>query len=226
MSTNLEKLQKLLRELFQLDQADLDFGIYRIMNHNRDEIVRFLENDLLPQVQEGFGEYEAADKERLKEELQQAIAQAKELGLSQEEAENTRKAQDLRQRIQAQADIEALEQEVYAHLYSFFRRYYQEGDFLSLRRYKEGVYAIPLVQGINRNDQRVLILWRNLEQIDNDALDAWFIQQGFKSDEPGFDLLYVNGDNNLENLRSANQTWRVLLIDAEFQRLMFDIQEV
>lgn len=56
--THLEKLQALLRELFQLDQADLDFGIYRIMNHSRDEIVRFLENDLLPQVQEGFGEYE------------------------------------------------------------------------------------------------------------------------------------------------------------------------
>lgn len=158
MSTNLEKLQKILRELFQLDQADLDFGIYRIMNHNRDEIVRFLENDLLPQVQEGFGEYEAADKERLKEELQQAIAQAKELGLSQEEAENTKKAQDLRQRIQAQADIEALEQEVYAHLYSFFHRYYQEGDFLSLRRYKEGVYAIPY------EGEEVKLHWANADQ--------------------------------------------------------------
>lgn len=158
MSTNLEKLQNLLRELFQLDQADLDFGIYRIMNHNRDEIVRFLKNDLLPQVQEGFGEYEAADKERLKEELQQAIAQAKELGLSQEEAENTKKAQDLRQRIQSQADIEALEQGVYAHLYSFFRRYYQEGDFLSLRRYKEGVYAIPY------EGEEVKLHWANADQ--------------------------------------------------------------
>ena len=28
-------------------------------------------------------------------------------------------------------------------LYNFFRRHYNEGDFLSLRRYKEGVYAIP-----------------------------------------------------------------------------------
>ena len=30
------------QELFQLDQADLDFGIYRIMNQKRDEVVRFL----------------------------------------------------------------------------------------------------------------------------------------------------------------------------------------
>jgi len=41
--TNLEKLRNLLQELFQLDQADLDFGIYRIMNQKRDEIVRFLD---------------------------------------------------------------------------------------------------------------------------------------------------------------------------------------
>ena len=33
---NLQKFQELLRELFQFDCADLDFGIYRIMNHKRD----------------------------------------------------------------------------------------------------------------------------------------------------------------------------------------------
>ena len=32
MATNLNKLKTILREMFQLDQADLDFGIYRIMN--------------------------------------------------------------------------------------------------------------------------------------------------------------------------------------------------
>jgi adenine-specific DNA-methyltransferase len=39
-----------LKEIFQMDQADLDFGIYRIMNVRRDEITRFLEQDLLPTV--------------------------------------------------------------------------------------------------------------------------------------------------------------------------------
>ena len=42
----LEKFQSLLRELFQFDCADLDFGIYRIMNHKRDVIERFITNDL------------------------------------------------------------------------------------------------------------------------------------------------------------------------------------
>ena len=42
MSRNLDKLRGLLAELFQLNQADLDFGIYRIMNQKRDEITAFL----------------------------------------------------------------------------------------------------------------------------------------------------------------------------------------
>ena len=68
---NFEKLQRLLEELFQLDQADLDFGIYRIMNQKRDEVVRFLEKDLLPQVKEAFGQYKSADKTEVQKELGQ-----------------------------------------------------------------------------------------------------------------------------------------------------------
>ena len=52
-----EKLKVKFAEFFQLDQADLDFGIYRIMNARRDEINRFLASDLLPQVREAFGEF-------------------------------------------------------------------------------------------------------------------------------------------------------------------------
>ena len=40
--TNLAKFKKLLSELFMLDRADLDFGIYRIMNSKREEITRSL----------------------------------------------------------------------------------------------------------------------------------------------------------------------------------------
>ena len=47
-----EKFQALLRELFQFDCADLDFGIYRIMNHKRAVIEEFIENDLLALVTE------------------------------------------------------------------------------------------------------------------------------------------------------------------------------
>ena len=48
----LDRLKTLLREMFQLDRGDLDFGLYRIMNLKTAEIAAFLDNDLLPQVQE------------------------------------------------------------------------------------------------------------------------------------------------------------------------------
>ena len=44
-----EKLNRfinLLEEIFELDKADLDFGIYRIMNIRRKEIMKFLSEDL------------------------------------------------------------------------------------------------------------------------------------------------------------------------------------
>ncbi|MFO0157617.1 MAG: hypothetical protein ACK51V_01100, partial [bacterium] len=46
MSTPLEKFQTLLRELFQFEQADLDFGVYRIMNLRRERMERWLNEEL------------------------------------------------------------------------------------------------------------------------------------------------------------------------------------
>ncbi|MBK7042721.1 MAG: hypothetical protein IPH50_02890 [Rhodanobacteraceae bacterium] len=37
-----------------------------------------------------------------------------------------------------------------------------------------------------------------------------------------FDLIYVNGDNTLENLRVDPETWKVRLIEEDFHRLMFE----
>ncbi len=47
-----------------MDQADLDFGIYLVMNTKRDEVERFLEHDLLPSLLntlEAFQPAELAD---------------------------------------------------------------------------------------------------------------------------------------------------------------------
>jgi len=38
MSTQYQKLLALLKELFQTDQAELDFGMYKVINQRRDEI--------------------------------------------------------------------------------------------------------------------------------------------------------------------------------------------
>lgn len=156
MPTHLEKFRDLLKELFQLDQADLDFGIYRIMNQKRDEIIRFLDKDLLPQVQAAFAEYKSVDKSALQSQIDEALKQAQSLGV---DAEQSPKVKALRQKMAAEAvDIASLENTVFSHLFNFFRRYYQDGDFISLRRYKEGVYAIPY------EGEEVKLYWANHDQ--------------------------------------------------------------
>ncbi len=86
--------------------------------------------------------------------------------------------------------------------------------------------SVRVVEGTAPNGDRVLVLWRNIDQMDNDTLDKWFEKQDYNTREMVYDVFYVNGDNNLENLRRPDQTWKVRLIEEEFQRLMFDVQDV
>ena len=73
--------------------------------------------------------------------------------------ETAKKVKELRDRLKTDAvDIVALEGEVYDHLFGFFRRYYSEGDFLTKRVYKPGVYAIPY------EGEEVTLHWANKDQ--------------------------------------------------------------
>lgn len=87
--------------------------------------------------------------------MDEAIEQAKKLGADQE---TLPRVKELREKLSGAVDVTALENEVYSHLYNFFRRYYSEGNFISLRRYKEGVYAIPY------EGEEVKLHWANHDQ--------------------------------------------------------------
>lgn len=76
-----EKFHELLRELFMFDQADLDFGIYRVINARRGEITRFLDHDLLPQVRQALAGLEDGDRAKLAAEVDRAEQQARDLGV-------------------------------------------------------------------------------------------------------------------------------------------------
>lgn len=88
-----------------------------------------------------------------------------------------------------------------------------------------------ILAGTSPDGQRVLVIWRKrpsgetpegLEQ-DNAALDHWFNnKQQYSVRDSEFDVIYVNGDNNLENLKRSDETWKVRLIEKGFHRLMFD----
>lgn len=156
MSQKFEKLKTLLKELFQLDQPDLDFGLYRIMHAKSAEVTQFLDKDLLPQVQQAFSLYKTADKAELEKELAKTIEQAQSLGAV---PDSLPKVKELRAKLANDAvDIGTLENEVYDHLFSFFRRYYSEGDFLAKRVYRPGVYAIPY------EGEEVKLHWANHDQ--------------------------------------------------------------
>ncbi len=44
------KLVKLLRDVFQFEKEDLDFGIYKILNYKKAEIENFIRNDLIEEI--------------------------------------------------------------------------------------------------------------------------------------------------------------------------------
>jgi adenine-specific DNA-methyltransferase len=88
------------------------------------------------------------------------------------------------------------------------------------------IRGVTTVAGRDPEGRRVLIIWRDVTVTDNAALEAFFRTQGYTTRGQEFDLIYVNGDNTLENLRQDEDTWKVRLIEQDFQRLMFDAWEV
>ena len=155
MNDKLNKFKEVLREVFQMDQADLDFGIYRIMNQKRDEIDKFLDNDLLPQVKKLLDLNSTNDSKSVKEELERAVENAKSIGV---DPNSVPKVHELQEKYSAHVETSSLENEVFSHLTNFFKRYYDNGDFISQRRYKKDVYAIPY------EGEEVKLYWANYDQ--------------------------------------------------------------
>jgi len=45
-----KKLREKLKEIFQFESENLDFGIYRIVNYKQNEIREFIEKELIKEV--------------------------------------------------------------------------------------------------------------------------------------------------------------------------------
>ena len=156
MATNYyDSFIKKLKEIFMMDHAELDFGIYRIMNQKRQDIMHFLEHELLPQVKEILNGAGADDTASIKARMQEIETQAASFGAS---AESNPEYQQLKAKLAQTADTAALQNEVFSHLVTFFSRYYDNGDFVSKRRYKDNTYAIPY------NGEEVKLHWANADQ--------------------------------------------------------------
>ena len=151
-----QELVAKLREIFQIDRPELDFGIYRILNARAGEINDYLQNRLAEKVQAALSQGGAAQQEQVARELKDKEAQYQADGI---DPATVPKVQELRQKL-AQYSTGASEHEnaVFSHLLTFFSRYYQNGDFISQRRYKGDTYAIPYA------GEEVMLHWANKDQ--------------------------------------------------------------
>ena len=168
-----KKLQSKLKELFQLDQPDLDFGFYRVMHAKRKEISEFLDEKLPKIIEASFADI---GNSKLKADLDTAknalLAALGPTALNADGSINpafaatplavqylaARKAFD-----EGTASAGAAT-DIYDHLYHFFERYYDKGDFVSLRYLtretdrKAKPYAIPYA------GEEVMLHWANADQ--------------------------------------------------------------
>ena len=151
-----KKLRELLENLFQFDCADLDFGVYRILNLRRDEFKRFLNDDLLPQVENELRGIAGIDRTALERQLLDVESSAKAMGIADPTA--VPKWKEIRAQLDAAPDVKALAKEVFSDLATFFSRYYDDGDFMARPRYSERLYSIPY------DGSEVKLHWANADQ--------------------------------------------------------------
>ena len=170
MQTSQQKLQTLLQQLFRADAADLDFGIYRIINYRRDQIQAFLDEELPTIVNTALDantdiESEHQEMENLAQQIRQNFGDGV-LNADGNLINETYKATPLVQKyLEAKEQIGSpqtrnqREDAVFNHLYTFFSRYYDNGDFIPRRRYSQTErYAVPY------NGEEVYLHWANRDQ--------------------------------------------------------------
>jgi DNA methylase N-4/N-6 domain protein len=162
-SPHLAQLISKLKEIFQINQPELDFGIYRILNSRATEVATFLETTLPQKIQTAL-------------------------------AGNTEQ-----------------ETAVYNHLFTFFSRYYDNGDFISQRRYKADTYAIPY------SGEEVMLHWANKDQYytksgENFSNYAFTLENGKK-----VQFRLVEADTAKDNRKDNDQTRVFALIEPKIK---------
>jgi adenine-specific DNA-methyltransferase len=204
--SNFDLLVTKLREVFQIDRPELDFGVYRILNARAGEIDSYLTNRLKEQVAETFTAGAAANTDALAKELTDKIAQYEADGVDPDTVPAVKK---LREAIAA-ATTGASEHEnqVFSHLLTFFSRYYDKGDFISQRRYKGDTYAIPY------SGEEVMLHWANKDQYYTKSGEA-FSNYGFKlEDGRSVQFRLVAADTAKDNRKDNDKDRRFVLAEA------------
>jgi len=210
--TNLQnpKFQELvakLREIFQIDRPELDFGIYRILNARAGEIDDYLQNRLAEKVRQALSSGNEAQRELVAREIKEKEDQYQADGIN---PDTVPKVRELRQKL-AQYSVGAGEHEnaVFSHLLAFFSRYYKDGDFISQRRYKGDTYAIPYA------GEEVMLHWANKDQYYTKSGEN-FSNYSFKlEDGRAVHFRLVAADTAKDNRKDNDKERRFSLVAAK-----------
>ena len=217
-----EKVKSLLKELFQFDTQDLDFGIYRIMNFKRKEIEKFIEEDLIKAAEEEFKEYARVGMVNLQKEIEKLRTEiTRDFGEGTiDEQGNVKKHEDapkIKEYLSKMKELgeakltQAQIDDVFNYVYEFFSRYYDKGDFLSKRRYGgREKYFVPY------NGEEVLFHWANNDQYYVKS-GEYFKKYGFKVGGYRVNFMLREAEAELNNV--IDEPKYFLLCDDETFRL-------
>ena len=206
-----DDLVKKLKEIFQIDRPELDFGVYRILNSRSVEVNDYLEKRLKAKVSESLAASGAADAAGLQKELKEKVAQYSADGLN---PDSVPKVREIREKIAVYtAGASEYENAVFTHLLTFFSRYYDKGDFISQRRYKGDTYAIPYA------GEEVMLYWANKDQYYTKSGEN-FSNYAFKLDD-GRTVRFrlVTADTAKDNRKDNDKDRRFVLIEKHTRTL-------
>jgi len=163
--TKRDEVKGLLRKLFRSDQADLDFGIYRIMNFKRAQIEDFIEKRLIEIAESEFKDYLLASSADLERELEEdrkkiegllgsSVFNATGDPVKYLDVKAVQEYEEKRKALREAALTEEQVNDVFSHVYEFFSRYYEDGDFIPKTRYGgRDKYYVPY------NGEEVVLHW-------------------------------------------------------------------
>ena len=82
MNERLNRFISLLKQIFELDKSDLDFGIYRVMNLRKTQIEEFLTQRLPQMVQETLAPFAQGSKEEIRAQMTQIEENVAAMGMA------------------------------------------------------------------------------------------------------------------------------------------------
>lgn len=208
-----DELVRKLREVFQIDRPELDFGVYRILNARSTEINEYLETGLKNKVVESLALSGACNVEALQKELDEKVAQYKSDGI---DPDTVPKLKELKQKIAELGSGSAdHENSVFTHLLTFFSRYYDKGDFISQRRFKGDTYAIPY------SGEEVILYWANKDQYYTKSGES-FSNYGFKLTDGRSVKFRLISANTAKDNRKDNEKDRLFVLAESEVKTEYD----